>query len=170
MKSLQTVSAPTRLVSVGNVAFNSGGTAFEVAYREHATALVRLAWLMTSSKEQAEGVVHEVFLRYQRVDPPPLSTWSYLRRMAINQIIDDSRRAATEVRYQPEPVLEFGDPELDETWEIVCSLPDQQRRALILRYYADLPLSEIALVMNVPLGTVKSHIHRGLERLKEMVT
>ena len=70
MKSLQTVSAPTRLVSVGNVAFNSGA-AFEVAYREHATALVRLAWLMTSSKEQAEDVVHEVFLRYQHVDTSP---------------------------------------------------------------------------------------------------
>ena len=152
---------------MGRVAVDNDA-AFEAAYREHAVALVRLAWLMTGSRESAEDTVHDVFLRYQHVDPPPQAPWSYLRRMVINQIIDDHRKTATEVRHRPEPAVSFDDPELDETWDAVCSLPDQQRRALILRYYADLPLAEIAEVMGVPLGTVKSSIHRGLERLREV--
>jgi len=163
------MSAPARLVTVGKVAINNRA-AFEAAYREHATALTRLAWLLTGSKEKAEDIVHEVFVRYQSVDPPPVSEWSYLRRMVVNQVIDESRKAATEARYLPQPEVELDDPELDETWELVCALPQAQRQALILRYYADLPVAEIATAMSMPVGTVKSHIHRGLEKLKENVT
>jgi RNA polymerase sigma factor (sigma-70 family) len=142
-------------------------TAFEAAYREHSLALTRLAWLLTGSREKAEDAVHEVFLRYLRVDPRPNVPWSYLRRMVINQVIDDGRKADTETRFRSDQVLAFHDPELDETWEAICLLPEGPRRALVLRYYADLPLAEIAEVMGVPMGTVKSWIHRGLERLRE---
>jgi RNA polymerase sigma factor (sigma-70 family) len=152
---------------VGEVAVGDQ-TAFEAAYREHRLALTRLAWLLTGSRERAEDAVHEVFLRYLRVDPPPHSSWSYLRRMLMNQVIDDGRKAANESRFRPDQVLAFHDPELDQTWEAVCSLPDGPRRALVLRYYADLPLTEIAEVMGVPMGTVKSWIHRGLERLRQV--
>ena len=145
-------------------------TAFAAAYREHLLALTRLAWLLTGSPEKAEDTVHEVFLRYLRVDPPPDSPWSYLRRMVVNQVIDESRKSATEARFRPNQDLAFEDPALDETWDALNRLPEDQRRALVLRYYADLPLAEIAEVMGVPMGTIKSWIHRGLERLREVST
>jgi len=117
---------------------------FEAAYRDHSLALIRMAWLLTGSREKAEDAVHEVFLRYLRVDPPPNSPWSYLRRMLINQLIDEGRRATTAARFRVDRVLLFDDPELDETWEAVCRLPEGPRRALVLRYYADLPIADIA--------------------------
>jgi RNA polymerase sigma factor (sigma-70 family) len=154
---------------VGEVAIGDE-TSFEAAYREHALALTRLAWLLTGSRERAEDAVHEVFLRYLRVDPRPDRPWPYLRRMLINQVIDEGRKVATEVRFRTDQALVFHDPELDETWEAVCGLPEGPRRALVLRYYADLPLAEIAEAMGVPMGTVKSWIHRGLERLREIAS
>jgi RNA polymerase sigma factor (sigma-70 family) len=157
----------SRAITVGEVAVGDR-TAFEAAYRAHRLALTRLAWLLTGSRERAEDAVHEVFFRYLQADPPPNSPWSYLRRMLTNQVIDDGRKAANESRFQPDRVLAFHDPELDETWEAVRDLPNGPRRALILRYYADLPLTEIVEVMGVPMGTVKSWIHRGLERLREV--
>jgi len=156
-----------RLSTVGEVAVGDE-TRIEAAYREHALALTRLAWLLTGSRERAEDAVHEVFLRYLAVDPPPDSPWSYLRRMLINQVIDDGRKAATELRFRADQALVFHDPELDETWDAVCGLPQGPRRALVLRYYADLPLAEIADILGVPTGTVKSWIHRGLERLRKV--
>jgi hypothetical protein len=69
-KSLQPLGHPGRLITVGEVALGDQ-TAFEEAYREHSLALTRLAWLLVGSREKAEDAVHEVFLRYLRVDPPP---------------------------------------------------------------------------------------------------
>ncbi len=48
----------------------------------------------------------------------------------------------------------------------VAALPPEQRRALDLRYFADLELAEIALVTGAPLGTVKSRLHRALGALR----
>ena len=45
-------------------------------------------------------------------------------------------------------------------------LPADQRSALVLRFYLDLPLSEVALSLGLPEGTVKSRIHRGLSALR----
>ena len=155
-----------RLITVEGVALDDQ-TAIEGAYRDHSLALTRLAWLLTGSREKAEDAVHEVFVRYLRVDPPPDRPWSYLRRMVINRVIDESRRSATEARFRPDQELALEDPAMDETWDALNRLPEDQRRALILRYYADLPLTEIADVMGAPVGTVKSWIHRGLGRLRE---
>jgi RNA polymerase sigma factor (sigma-70 family) len=88
----------------------------------------------------------------------------------VNQVIDESRKSATEARFQPDRDLAFEDPALDETWDVLSRLPEDQRRVLILRYYADLPLTDIADVTGAPIGTVKSWIHRGLERLREVST
>ncbi len=143
-------------------------TAVESAYRAHHLALLRLAWLMSGSRERAEDAVQEVFLRYQGLPSAPRDPWSYLRRMVVNEVIDAGRRAAVEARFRPDQDLVLHDPELDETWAAVCELSEGPRRALILRYYADLPLAEVAEVMGAPLGTVKSWIHRGLERLREV--
>jgi RNA polymerase sigma factor (sigma-70 family) len=60
-----------------------------------------------------------------------------------------------------------GQPELDETWDVLRRLPERQRVALVLRFYEDLPEAEIAQVLGCPRGTVKSLIHRGLARVRK---
>jgi RNA polymerase sigma factor (sigma-70 family) len=60
-------------------------------------------------------------------------------------------------------------PEIDEMWGALTRLPAKRRVALVLRYYEDLPIVEIAELMQVRPGTVKSLIHRGLASLKEQL-
>jgi RNA polymerase sigma factor (sigma-70 family) len=57
-------------------------------------------------------------------------------------------------------------PEIDETWHEVCRLPPRQRAVVVLRFYEDLPLTEIARMLDRPQGTVRSDLHRALERLR----
>lgn len=51
---------------------------------------------------------------------------------------------------------------------LLAALPETQRAAVVLRHVTDLPVAEIAVVLDVPEGTVKSHISRGLARLREL--
>ncbi|MFG1709120.1 RNA polymerase sigma factor [Nonomuraea sp. M3C6] len=56
----------------------------------------------------------------------------------------------------------------DELAELLGLLPAEQRAAVVLRHVVDLPVSEIAAVLKIPQGTVKSHVSRGLKRLRAM--
>ncbi len=57
----------------------------------------------------------------------------------------------------------------DETWEIVNSLEDEYRTVLILFYYNDISIKDIAKHLNIAVGTVKSRLNRGRQRLKELI-
>ena len=61
-------------------------------------------------------------------------------------------------------------PEVDETWDRLATLPRDQRVALVLRYYEDLPDHEIAEVMGCAPATVRTRIHRALAKLREEMT
>jgi RNA polymerase sigma factor (sigma-70 family) len=62
------------------------------------------------------------------------------------------------------------DPEIDELWSRLSRLRPDERACVVLRYYDDLPLAEIAELLELPLGTVKSHIHRSLATLRTLLT
>ena len=60
----------------------------------------------------------------------------------------------------------------DETQQVILAmrrLPEHQREAVILRYFQELSLAEIAEILDVPVGTVKSRLSLGLGRLREML-
>jgi DNA-directed RNA polymerase specialized sigma24 family protein len=61
-------------------------------------------------------------------------------------------------------------PEIDETWERLAMLPRDQRVALVLRFYEDLPDAEIARVMDCRPATVRTRIHRALTVLRKEMT
>ncbi|SEH00424.1 RNA polymerase sigma-70 factor, ECF subfamily [Nonomuraea solani] len=56
----------------------------------------------------------------------------------------------------------------DELARMLGELPEEQRAAVVLRHVVDLPVSEIATVLKIPQGTVKSHVSRGLRRLRAL--
>lgn len=61
--------------------------------------------------------------------------------------------------------------ELDtELHAIITTLPSEQQQVLELRYFAGLDLAEVALLLHIPLGTVKSRSHRGLQAIKAQLT
>lgn len=150
-----------------------GGGVLDVAwvYREQSDGLRRVAYLMTGVREAAEEIVHDAFVRlhgrWATLDEPA----AYLRRTVVNLCVDWQRRSATERRGSPR-LLErpAAPPEIDETWDLLASLPQDQRVALVLRYYEDLPTDEIARLMGCSSVTVRTRIHRAIATLRQEVT
>lgn len=141
--------------------------AFTAVYHAEFVGLVRLAYLILGSREQAEEVVQDAFVRlhgrWRRVDNPG----GYLRTSVINGCRDIRRRL---VRYRArEPRLavraETWDAP-DELSDALAALPLRQRSVLVLRFYGNLTEAEIAAALGIRPGTVKSSLHRGLDRLR----
>ncbi|HVM09334.1 MAG TPA: RNA polymerase sigma factor [Acidimicrobiales bacterium] len=143
--------------------------ALERLYRSERTSMVRLAHLLTGSADVGEELVHEAFLKVRRnwhaaVNPP-----AYLRTTVVNLCRSYHRTLARQRdRIVAVPTAHL-DPDIDEMWDALGGLNSRQRTALVLRYYEDLSVDEIARLMDCRPGTVKSLIHRGLARLKETI-
>lgn len=138
----------------------------EDVYRAEWGSLVRLALVMTGDRSRAEDIVHDVFLRLA-TRALPTDPHSYLRTMVVNAARDHHRRIKVERRFAPRPPAPVLMPEVDEVIAIVRKLPARQRQALGLRYYADMSIEQIAQLLDCPMGTVKSLIHRGIETLRK---
>jgi RNA polymerase sigma factor (sigma-70 family) len=136
-------------------------------YRRQRSAMVHLARLLTRSEAIAEDVVQEAFLRLHKLGTPPENPEGYLRATVANLSRNHVRRLRVEQRWSPRERVVFDDPEIDETWAIICRLPFRQRAVIALRFYEDLPEAEIARVLGCRPGTVKSSLHRGLSKLRE---
>jgi DNA-directed RNA polymerase specialized sigma24 family protein len=145
---------------------------FEETYRTHRVALLRLAYLMSGSHHVSEDVVQTVFTtahdRWDQIDDP----LPYLKRAVVNLVKDGQRRrfrrAADPARLElPVPVLP---PEVDETWALIQRLPWTQRAVVVLHYYEDLSLMEVAAVLDRAPSTVRSDHRRALERLRKALS
>ena len=142
----------------------------EEAYREHRVALLRLAYLVGASRELAEDVVQAAFVsaqpRWDQVD----DALAYLKRAVVNQVKDDQRRRFRRRNHraaQPVGPLYTLPPDIDETWSVISALPWPQRAVVVLHYYEDLPLTEVADILDRPAATVRSDHRRALERLRK---
>jgi len=142
---------------------------FEETYRAHRLALVRLAYLMCGSRDLAEDLVHDVFTsahpRWQAID----NHVAYLRRAVVNRAKDEQRREVRRrLAHNPgAPDLVTHPPEVDQTWALIQKLPWKRRAVLVLHYYVDIPLVDVARLLNRPEGTVRSDHHRALDWLRE---
>jgi RNA polymerase sigma factor (sigma-70 family) len=140
----------------------------ELYHREYA-GLVRLAMVLVDSQEQAEEVVQDAFaalyLKYRVVSAP----LAYVRASVLNGARKVLRRRAL-LRRHPTPTADDGQLIYNHVIDAVRRLPAKQRDAVVLRYELQLTDSEIAETLNVPLGTVKSTLHRAIARLREEIT
>ena len=130
-----------RQIEIADTAMVTSAT-IEDIYRSHWTSLVRLAAVLTGDRVRAEDIVHDVFLRFA-ARPLPQDAPSYLRQMVVNATRDHHRRSRIERQYihaVPRPDVI---PEVDEMILLVRRLPERQRQALALRYYADLSVEQI---------------------------
>jgi RNA polymerase sigma factor (sigma-70 family) len=91
-------------------------------------------------------------------------------RVTTNLALDQVRRGAapTAVTADP-PALEEAVVAHVAILGAINQLPERQRQAVSLRYFADLPVDAVAAAMGVTDGAVKSHLHRGLERLRALL-
>lgn len=142
----------------------------EDLFRQRYGPMVGLATLLSGSRVVAEEVVMDAFERLipriEDLDEPV----GYLRTAVVNGVRAHHRRKVVAERFRPSQVDGASSPvELDEFWDRLRGLRDGERSCLVLRYYEDLSLSEIADVLGMPLGTVKSHMHRGIAALRDML-
>ena len=143
---------------------------FDDVFRRESEAMVRVAFLMVRSAPQAEEIVHDAFTRLlERWDRVP-QPGAYLRTCVVNGCKDVFRRRALERRRMAaEPAQEPVDLEADHLADALAALPVKRRAAIVLRYYDGLSEAEIANVLRVRPGTVKSLVHRGLLQLREVI-
>jgi RNA polymerase sigma-70 factor (sigma-E family) len=137
--------------------------------------LRRVGFLLTGDWDQAEELAQEAMARTYAVWPRVRGydrPAAYARKVLVNRHRSLLRRAAVEARHlvasRPEDrhQPDFGGDDL-VLWQALQRLPARQRAAIILRYYLDLPETEVASLLGVPPGTVKSWTHRGLTRLRD---
>ena len=138
--------------------------------------LVQALTLVAGGKEAAADAVQEAFVRLVR-GWDRLSTYEdpagWVRRVALNQIRDHHRSVWRQARLllkmeredHPSPETATTDEQL---WGRLRVLPYKQRVALALYYLDHLTTREVADVMHVSEGTVKQHLHRARESLKEV--
>ena len=139
-------------------------------------SLYRTAVLMTGDPHLAEdmlqsamGKVYASWRRVSRVDHPR----SYARAILANEVSTWWRKRSSHERLVetwPEPVSsdDVGERvgEADLMWRALRALPARQRTVVVLRYYEDLTGAEIASVLGISEGAVKSHTHRALRSLE----
>jgi RNA polymerase sigma-70 factor (ECF subfamily) len=145
-----------------------GGEAFAELYRAHFGPLSGYAVALTGDPATAVDIAQEAFTRL-------LARWrgvrdarAWLFYVATN-LTRDHWRAVTRDRDLTERAgarLTDAQPSHDP-WlrDLVERLPARQRQAILLHYYADISIDEIARLLHVPVGTVKRRLHDGRARL-----
>lgn len=147
--------------------------ALTALYLRHYTEIVALVGLTLGTVADAEEVAQDAFIAvrrsWQRIEDIDKAA-AYLRSTALNLARTRLRRHKlhlVKVRAEPEQHVPSAEAAAlsaalgDEVIAALRRLPAQQREAVVLRYYADLTQNQIAEVMGIALGTVKSHLSRG---------
>jgi RNA polymerase sigma-70 factor (sigma-E family) len=140
-------------------------------------ALVRLAAMLVRDTSTAEEVVQDAFIAmhdgWHRLKDADKAL-AYLRQAVVNRSRSVLRHRMVVEKNAPKPApdmpsAEHGAMALLERSEVIAALrdlPERQREAIVLRYYADLSEADIAATMRISRGAVKSHTARAMASLK----
>jgi RNA polymerase sigma-70 factor (sigma-E family) len=149
-------------------------------YSNHYRSLVRLAGLLVRDVQTAEEVVQDCFIAmhdgWHRLRDEDKAL-SYLKQAVVNRSRSVLRHRSVMDRNAPKPAPDMPSAEQGaiaqlERTEVIAALralPDRQRQALVLRYYADLSEAKIAEMMGISKGAVKSHTARGMSSLRAIL-
>ncbi|MGX6600971.1 SigE family RNA polymerase sigma factor [Micromonosporaceae bacterium Da 78-11] len=140
-------------------------------FQDGGKQLVRLAYLLVGDLAEAEDIAQEVLEQLYRrwVDVRPDTAMAYARTAVVNRSRGVLRRRAVARRFAPrlaQPEQAPPTPFVDwRLWTLVQELPRRQREVVVLRYWCDLGEADIARVLGISTGTVKSSAHRAQTRL-----
>ena len=168
-------ASPLTGETLATVAQRGGSEAAGQLFDRYWPAAWRAAVALTGSREAAEHVVQDAFesafRSIGRYDPTrPFGAWLHriVVNRALNHLRSERRRTAlwaaptTEVPFAATSVGEGGAALL----ALVSHLTPERRVVIVLRYGLDYTLAEIAELLEVPVGTVQSRIHRALAELR----
>jgi len=162
-------------------------SAFEALFQQYQGLVFKTAYLMTGNREEAKDVLQEVFVTVWKsrhtFNPAKGKITTWLHRITVNRCVSKHRKkqaptfSLEKVRMGGFDLVEIRNSELPEELaqsrleyerliKAMNSLDSKHRPALILRYFNDLSYDEIAQVLDIPLGTVKSRINQALKSLR----
>src|SRR5258708_6844880 len=165
----------------GDVVDDAGPRGFsppwEQLYRSDYQKVVRLAGLLLGDYQAGEEIAQEAFARLMEVraevaDPP-----AYLRGIVANLCRSQVRRAVLARRYRLTRPDDLPGPEESVgrltdrrvVRDALQRLPRRQREAIVLRFYREMTEREVAAVMGVSVGSIKTHLHRATAALNKQL-
>jgi RNA polymerase sigma-70 factor (ECF subfamily) len=154
--------------------------AFAILFEQYKNLVYKTAYLMLGDSAEAEDALQEVFVQVYRslssFDPGKAAFTTWLYRVTFNYCLNHrrKRRPFTLPLEDISSALksEFPSTRLAEEevlQQAIGNLTDKQRAVVILRYFWDLPYAEIAQILDIPLGTVKSRIDLALKTLRKVL-
>jgi RNA polymerase sigma-70 factor (sigma-E family) len=146
---------------------------FQEFFASQYRGLRRLGFLLTGDWSQGEELAQDAMVRVywrwalvRRQEHPE----AYARKVLINRHRSWLRRLRLDARHAGRARIEVADAgqreELLVVWAAIRRLPTRQRAVVVLRYHEDLPELEVARLLRMPVGTVKSTANRALARLR----
>jgi len=154
---------------------------FEAIVSEHYQALYRFAMSLTRSESDAQDLAQQTFYiwatkGHQLRDTSKIKTWLFttLHRLFLKSRRKDDKYSHANLEEVSEqlPVVSPELPEQMDWSQVLLALArvdEVYQAAVVLFYLQDWPYKEIAVVLNIPIGTVKSRISRGVAQLREMM-
>lgn len=177
-------SDPESLVRRGQA---GDARAVELLVRRYQNYVYRLCYLVMRNEPDAEDMAQEALIRACQALPryeirEGISFEAWLYRIAVNCCRSRMRRKWSQAlpwssinheeadvsQERPERRL-IEEEQRNEVLRAINSLSDRHRMVVILRYYVDLTNEEIATVLNIPSGTVRSRLHTARQRLKVLL-
>ncbi len=154
--------------------------AFGTLFEQYKNLVYKTAYLMLGETTEAEDALQEIFVQVYRslsgFDPRKAAFTTWLYRVTFNYCLNHRRKKHpfTLPLEDISPALrsEFPSAQLAEEevlQQAIGKLTDRQRAVVILRYFWDLPYAEIAQILDIPLGTVKSRIDLALKTLRKVL-
>lgn len=143
----------------------------------HYVSLFRTAFVLTGDRHSAEDLLQDAltkswaFAQRTSIEQPG----AFLRRCMVNQYLSQWRRRRlvreepTDEANMPERTVADGSDHFEgreAMWQALARLPRHQRVILVLRFYEDMSEAQIAELLGVGVGSVRSGSWRGLERLR----
>ena len=170
-------------------ALNGDSRAFEILMEKHESKMYAVALRMCKNREDAQDCLQDAMLRIYKALPTfkgqsSFSTWAY--RITMNTCLDDLRRKKVRQAQSLDQMLEVGWAPVDENntaerhvenselkrnlSKAIQTLPEEMRAAVVLRDVQGFSYEEIANMLSTNVGTVKSRISRGREKLREILS
>lgn len=147
--------------------------AIENILQKYADTVYRIAFARTKNAHDAEDIMQEVFMRFIRRAPVfenEEHEKAWFIRVAVNcsktLLASPWRNRVSEEKTD----TPYFDTEKSEVWYAVASLPEKMRVVIHLFYYEDMSVAEISAATGKSIPSVKTTLHRGRQKLKEILT
>lgn len=160
--------------------------AYEALMRAYQQIAFRVAFLVTHDEQEAADAAQDAFIRAYRAlgsfnVEQPFRPWllRIVTNLAINRLRAAQRRMRAMDSYARELIAGDDRPspdghlarvdQSDQLFQAVRKLAPDEQSLITLKYWMELPESELAEIFNVPVGTIKSRLHRTLGHLRDII-